>query len=136
MSSASADTFFRICPLRMLRLQHVGRGAACATGAAHPWLVAALDEAASKARVRIYLLAYFVYADGMRTVIDLDEDLLERARRELGTATKKDTIHEALRLVAERGARLEAIQELLSIDRDWTGIVDEDKVPKSERNVA
>jgi Arc/MetJ family transcription regulator len=72
----------------------------------------------------------------MKTVIDLDEELLDRARRELGTATKKDTIHEALRLVAERGARLEAINELLSIDRDWTGIVEEDKVPAAERDAA
>ncbi len=72
----------------------------------------------------------------MKTVIDLDEDLLDRARRELGTATKKDTIHEALRLVAERGARLSAIQELLSIDRDWTGIVDDDKVPASDKDAA
>jgi Arc/MetJ family transcription regulator len=72
----------------------------------------------------------------MKTVVDLDEDLLERARRELGTTTKKDTIHEALRLVAERSARLEAVQQLLAINRDWTGIVDEDKVPASERDVA
>ena len=71
----------------------------------------------------------------MRTVIDLDEDLLDRARRELGTATKKDTIHAALRLVAERSARLDAIQELLTIDRDWSGIVEDDKVPLTERDV-
>jgi len=73
---------------------------------------------------------------GMKTVVDLDEDLLNRARRELGTTTKKDTIHEALRLVAERRTRLEAIQELMSIHRDWTGIVDDDKVPASDRNAA
>jgi Arc/MetJ family transcription regulator len=72
----------------------------------------------------------------MKTVVDLDEDLLERARRELGTATKKDTIHEALRLVAERAMRLQAIQELMSIERDWSGIVDDDKVPASERDIA
>lgn len=72
----------------------------------------------------------------MKTVIDLDEELLDRARRELGTTTKKDTIHEALRLVAERSARLEAVHELLSIDRDWAGIVDEDKLPAAERDVA
>jgi Arc/MetJ family transcription regulator len=72
----------------------------------------------------------------MKTVVDLDEDLLDRARRELGTTTKKETIHEALRLVAERSARLQAIQELLSIDRDWTGIVDDDKVPAAEQDVA
>ena len=72
----------------------------------------------------------------MKTVVDLDEDLLDRARRELGTTTKKETIHEALRLVAERSARLQAIQELLSIDRDWTGIVDDDKVPAAEQDAA
>lgn len=72
----------------------------------------------------------------MKTIIDLDDDLLDRARKELGTTTKKDTIHEALRLVAERGARLEAVQELMSIDRDWTGIVDDDKTPTSDRNAA
>ena len=72
----------------------------------------------------------------MKTVIDLDEELLERARRELGTTTKKETVHAALRLAAERSARLEAIQELLSIDRDWTGIVDDDKTPASGRDAA
>ncbi|QLQ37410.1 type II toxin-antitoxin system VapB family antitoxin [Micromonospora robiginosa] len=72
----------------------------------------------------------------MKTVIDLDDELLERARRELGTKSKKDTIHAALRLVAERGERMEAIRELLSIDRDWTGIVDDDKMPDSEKNAA
>lgn len=72
----------------------------------------------------------------MKTVVDLDEDLLDRARRELGTSTKKDTIHEALRLVAERGARLQAIQELLSIDRDWTDVLDDDKTPVTDRGTA
>ena len=72
----------------------------------------------------------------MKTVIDLDEELLDRARRELGTTTKKDTIHEALRLVAERSARLDAIRELMSIERDWTGIVEDDKVPASDRDAA
>jgi Arc/MetJ family transcription regulator len=72
----------------------------------------------------------------MKTVIDLDEDLLDRARRELGTTTKKDTIHEALRLVAERSARLEAIHDLISVDRDWDGLVDEDKTPAAGRNAA
>ncbi|WP_089158275.1 type II toxin-antitoxin system VapB family antitoxin [Micromonospora sp. NBS 11-29] len=72
----------------------------------------------------------------MKTVIDLDDELLERARRELGTKSKKDTIHAALRQVAERSERMEAIRELLSIDRDWTGIVDDDKVPDSEKDAA
>jgi Arc/MetJ family transcription regulator len=34
-----------------------------------------------------------------RTVIDLDDDLVARAAQELGTATKKDTVHAALRAV-------------------------------------
>jgi Arc/MetJ family transcription regulator len=72
----------------------------------------------------------------MKTVIDLDEELLEAARRALGTTTKKETVQEALRLVAERSARLEAIQDLLSIDRDWAGIVTDDKMPASDQEAA
>ena len=75
----------------------------------------------------IHMMCYALY---MRTVIDLDDDLVDRARRELGTTTKKDTIHEALRLVADRGSRLAAIGELMSVDRDWTDIVD-DKSPET-----
>ncbi|MEV4480315.1 type II toxin-antitoxin system VapB family antitoxin [Micromonospora coxensis] len=72
----------------------------------------------------------------MKTVIDLDDELLEQARRELGTKSKKDTIHAALRLVAERSQRLEAIRELLSIDRDWTGLLEDDKTPRGEQDAA
>ncbi|MEU6024954.1 type II toxin-antitoxin system VapB family antitoxin [Micromonospora sp. NBC_01739] len=72
----------------------------------------------------------------MKTVIDLDDELLERARRELGTKSKKDTIHAALRMVAERGERVEAIRELLSVDRDWSGLLEDDKTPHGERDVA
>lgn len=45
----------------------------------------------------------------MRTIIDVDDALLEAAQSELGTATKKDTINEALRYVAERNARSRAV---------------------------
>jgi len=45
----------------------------------------------------------------MRTIVDVDDALLEAARTELGTATKKDTVNEALRYVAERKARSRAI---------------------------
>jgi Arc/MetJ family transcription regulator len=45
----------------------------------------------------------------MRTIIDIDDELLEAAQAELGTATKKDTVNEALRFVAERRARSRAI---------------------------
>jgi Arc/MetJ family transcription regulator len=44
----------------------------------------------------------------MRTIIDVDDALLDAAQSELGTATKKDTVNEALRYVAERNARSRA----------------------------
>jgi Arc/MetJ family transcription regulator len=45
----------------------------------------------------------------VRTIIDIDDGLLEAAQSELGTATKKDTVNEALRYVAERRNRARAI---------------------------
>lgn len=45
----------------------------------------------------------------VRTIIDVDDALLEAAQAELRTATKKDTVNEALRFVAERGARSRAV---------------------------
>ncbi|WP_229403505.1 type II toxin-antitoxin system VapB family antitoxin [Micromonospora okii] len=72
----------------------------------------------------------------MKTVIDLDDELLERARRELGTKSKKDTIHAALRLAAERTERLDAIRELLTIDRDWGGLLEDDKTPEGRQDAA
>jgi Arc/MetJ family transcription regulator len=45
----------------------------------------------------------------MRTVIDIDDALLEAAAAELGTGTKRDTVNAALRQVAERQARARAI---------------------------
>jgi Arc/MetJ family transcription regulator len=45
----------------------------------------------------------------MRTIIDVDDELLVAAQAELGTTTKKDTVNEALRYVAERQARSRAI---------------------------
>ncbi|MER7362065.1 type II toxin-antitoxin system VapB family antitoxin [Nonomuraea wenchangensis] len=40
----------------------------------------------------------------MRTVIDIDKELLEAAQRELGTATMTETVHAALRAIVDRGA--------------------------------
>ena len=45
----------------------------------------------------------------MRTIIDVDDALLEAAQAELGTTTKKDTVNEALRYTAERKARARAV---------------------------
>lgn len=48
------------------------------------------------------------------TQIDLDQDLLARAARVLGTKTKKDTVNEALRTVVEQEARRRHVDELAS----------------------
>ena len=42
----------------------------------------------------------------MKTVIDIDEEALAAAARELGTTTKKDTVNAALVFVAERPKRI------------------------------
>lgn len=39
-----------------------------------------------------------------RTMIDLDDDLVARAAKELGTTTKKDTVHAALRAALRANA--------------------------------
>lgn len=43
--------------------------------------------------------------------IDIDDDLLELARQELGTTTKKDTVNEALRIVVIRRKRLRTLAD-------------------------
>jgi len=40
-----------------------------------------------------------------KTLIDIDEDALESARRALGTTTKKETVNRALAAVAALSAR-------------------------------
>jgi Arc/MetJ family transcription regulator len=39
-----------------------------------------------------------------RTMLDLDDDLLARAAKHLGTTTKKDTVHAALRAALRTSA--------------------------------
>jgi Arc/MetJ family transcription regulator len=46
------------------------------------------------------------------TQIDLDDEALAAAMRELGTATKKDTVNAALREIANRNRRLAAFRHL------------------------
>ncbi|MEU6200298.1 type II toxin-antitoxin system VapB family antitoxin [Streptomyces sp. NPDC047061] len=53
-----------------------------------------------------------------RTVIDLDDEALEAAARELGTTTKRDTINTALRKVTARYRRLRALEEARSLVAD------------------
>lgn len=52
------------------------------------------------------------------TPIDLDDEALAKAMRELGTTTKKETVNTALREVAERHSRLRAFDELLHLAAD------------------
>jgi Arc/MetJ family transcription regulator len=47
------------------------------------------------------------------TQIDLDDDELEQAMRNLGTATKKDTVNSALREVNARRRRLAALERMV-----------------------
>ena len=46
------------------------------------------------------------------TQIDLDDDELEQAMRNLGTATKQDTVNTALREVNVRRRRLAALERM------------------------
>jgi Arc/MetJ family transcription regulator len=45
----------------------------------------------------------------MKTMIDLDDEALSLAAKELGTVTKKDTVNAALQFVARRRERIEAL---------------------------
>jgi Arc/MetJ family transcription regulator len=45
----------------------------------------------------------------MKTMIDLDDEALELAAKELGTTTKKDTVNAALHFVASRRRRIEQL---------------------------
>ncbi|NUW40814.1 type II toxin-antitoxin system VapB family antitoxin [Nonomuraea rhodomycinica] len=58
----------------------------------------------------------------MRTVIDIDKELLEKAQEELGTKNMKETVHVALAEVAERARRREAFEFWTS--RDNTDLLD------------
>ncbi|HEV3173377.1 MAG TPA: type II toxin-antitoxin system VapB family antitoxin [Actinocrinis sp.] len=49
------------------------------------------------------------------TPIDLDDEALAGAMAELGTTTKKDTVNQALREVAERRTRLRAFERLMQL---------------------
>ncbi|MER7685761.1 type II toxin-antitoxin system VapB family antitoxin [Streptomyces sp. NPDC097610] len=53
-----------------------------------------------------------------RTVIDLDDEALEEAAKELGTTTKRDTINTALREVTARYRRLRSLEEARSLVAD------------------
>ena len=52
----------------------------------------------------LYILSYMIVY--MKTVIDLNDEALELAAKELGTTTKKDTVNAALEFVASRRRRI------------------------------
>jgi Arc/MetJ family transcription regulator len=45
----------------------------------------------------------------MKTMIDLNDEALDLAAKELGTTTKKDTVNAALEFVANRRRRVERL---------------------------
>jgi Arc/MetJ family transcription regulator len=55
-------------------------------------------------------------------MIDLDDDLLARAAKELGTTTKKDTVHAALRAALRSSAARSLLDRMAE---NTAGVVDE-----------
>jgi Arc/MetJ family transcription regulator len=49
----------------------------------------------------------------MKHLVDIDDDVLEAARRRLGTATMKDTVNTALRLAADEADQRADVSEAL-----------------------
>jgi Arc/MetJ family transcription regulator len=49
-----------------------------------------------------------------KTLIDIDDDLLEAAREALGTTTKKDTVNTVLREVLAAQQRRRAVDDLIA----------------------
>jgi Arc/MetJ family transcription regulator len=52
----------------------------------------------------------------MKTLVDIDEESLAAAQRELKTATKRDTVNQALAAVAAAGARRRDLERLRNGD--------------------
>ncbi|WP_067997231.1 type II toxin-antitoxin system VapB family antitoxin [Nocardia pseudobrasiliensis] len=69
----------------------------------------------------------------MKTMIDLDDEALELAARELGTTTKKDTVNAALRFVAERRRRVEEILSDYPTSLGWGSDITDPEVMKQAR---
>ena len=59
----------------------------------------------------------------MRTNIELDDKLLSKAMKALGTTTKKATVEEALRQIVENHRGRQAIANLRGLG--WEGDLDE-----------
>lgn len=53
-----------------------------------------------------------------RTLVDIDDDALAAAAKELGTSTKVETVNRALQEIAARPARLAFLESLRTADDD------------------
>jgi hypothetical protein len=65
-----------------------------------------------------------------RTVIDIDDEMLTRAQRSLGTGTKRDTVNAALELAAAIDADRRA--QVLDSFRDLLGRLDVELIERDE----
>ena len=59
----------------------------------------------------------------MRTNIDIDDDLLDKAMRYAGTKTKKATVEEALRMLIRRHEQKRVLELYGTVE--WEGDLDE-----------
>ncbi len=66
-----------------------------------------------------------------KTLIDIDDDLLDRVRRELGTTSKRATVNEALRLVDRHTRQAKSLRDLA--DNDRLGDLNDPEVKKRAR---
>lgn len=70
-------------------------------------------------------LSVSVYGGRVRTNIEIDDDLLDAARRVAGTDTKRATVEFALRELARRHERAKVLELRGSVD--WRGDLDESR---------
>lgn len=73
----------------------------------------------------------------MRTNIEIDDEVMERALKLTGAATKREAVHRALVEMVERAERIarqrEALRQLRGIDPDWGANLPNDDPLKPER---
>jgi Arc/MetJ family transcription regulator len=67
-----------------------------------------------------------------RTIVDIDDEMLARAQRALGTTTKRDTVNAALEVAAAMDADRRA--RALDSFRDLLDLLDADLIEQDERD--
>lgn len=68
-----------------------------------------------------------------RTVIDLDDDLVKRAAEVLGTETKKDTVHSALRACLRESAASALLEHMADVGAGDEALVNDMWTPRTPR---